>query len=252
MGVLFVRKLWLFWMGGRVDLKPILFNTEMVRAVLDGRKTATRRIIKLKYNNSHIEWHKDKYGKKLVEKQNNVEGETYGVKPEGTHWQKLLTMREITSPYKVGDILYVRETWAKMCCCECGCTDEECKYNIDRSGLTIFCDDGVFVYKATDSVNSKPKWHPSIHMPKEAARIFLRVTDVRVERLQDITHDEITKEGIVTKGNFGSPERINPYFAFKNLWNSTINKSDLDKYGWNANPWVWVIEFERISKEQEK
>ena len=219
-------------------MKPILFNTDMTRAILNGRKTVTRRIIKLKYSNSHIEWHKDKYGKKLVEKQNNIEGETYGVKPDGTHWQKLLAMREITSPYKVGDILYVRETWAKTSCFDCDCNDEECEYNIDRNGLTVFCNDGVFVYKATDLVNTKPKWKPSIHMPKEAARIFLRVTKVKVERLQDIDDDGVVAEGL----EIGAP--------FDELWNSTVKKSDFDKYGWNANPWVWVIEFERISKEE--
>lgn len=161
-------------------LKPILFNTEMVRAILDGKKTVTRRIIKLKYSNTHIGCHKDKYGKKLVEKQNNVEGETYGVKPDGTHWQKLLAMREIISPYKVGDILYVRETFAQI---------------KDTNG------NKRYVYKATDKYpfNEKYivkfKWAPSIHMPKEAARIFLRVTDVRVERLQDIDDEGTKAEG---------------------------------------------------------
>ncbi len=99
------------------------------------------------------------------------------------------------------------------------------------------------------------KWQPSIHMPKEAARIFLRVTGVRVERLQDITLDDAIAEGC--QGKFiGSGEcvgagwEILPEDEFADLWDSTIKKSDLDKYGWDANPWVWVIEFERISKEE--
>ena len=199
-------------------MKPILFNTEMVRAILDGRKTVTRRIIKLKYSNTHIEWHKDKYGKKLVEKQNNVEGETYGVKPDGTHWQKLLTMREITSPYKVGDILYVRETWSV--------DNHNWLYRADFSDTDL------------EKLKNIMRWGPSIHMPKKIARIFLRVVDVRVERVQDIDDDGVVAEGL----EIGAP--------FDELWNSTINKSDLDKYGWNANPWVWVIEFEKISREE--
>ena len=81
-------------------------------------------------------------------------------------------------------------------------------------------------------------------MPKEAARIFLRVTDVRVERLQDITSDQIDREGVETEYPFvlnGEERR----YAFSQLWNSTIKKSDLYRYGWEANPWVWVIEFSR-------
>ena len=91
------------------------------------------------------------------------------------------------------------------------------------------------------------RWHPSIHMPKEAARIFLRVTNVRVERLQEITTNQIEQEGVETE----YPHVLNgeeKKYAFQNLWNSTIKKSDLDRYGWNANPWVWVIEFERCEK----
>ena len=199
-------------------MKPILFNTEMVRTILEGKKTVTRRIIKLKYNNSHIEWHKDKYGKKLVEKQNNVEGETYGIKPEGTHWQKLLAMRKITSPYKVGDILYVRETWSV--------DNHNWLYRADFSDTDL------------EKLKNIMRWGPSIHMPKKIARIFLRVVDVRVERVQDIDDDGVVAEGL----EIGAP--------FDELWNSTVNKSNLDKYGWDANPWVWVIEFERISKEE--
>ena len=94
------------------------------------------------------------------------------------------------------------------------------------------------------------KLRPSIHMPKEAARIWLKVTDVRVERLQEITEEQIGREGVEVE----YPHVLNgeeKRYAFSTLWNSTVKKSDLDRYGWNANPWVWVIEFERCEKPEE-
>ena len=94
----------------------------------------------------------------------------------------------------------------------------------------------------------EPKWRPSIHMPKEAARIWLKVTDVRVERLQEINDKEAKKEG-------GPLEKEITYIGegfqtndFAELWDYTIKKSDFDRYGWDANPWVWVIDFERCEK----
>lgn len=81
------------------------------------------------------------------------------------------------------------------------------------------------------------KWHPSIHMPKEAARLFLRVADVRVEQLQDIDDDGVVAEGMEIGAHFDE------------LWDSTIKPANRPIYGWAANPWVWVIEFERISEE---
>lgn len=80
------------------------------------------------------------------------------------------------------------------------------------------------------------KWHPSIHMPREAARIFLRVTDVRVERLQEIDDNGIASEGLA----IGDP--------FDELWDRTIKKADRALYGWEADPWVWVIKFERCER----
>ena len=91
------------------------------------------------------------------------------------------------------------------------------------------------------------KWKPSIHMPKEAARIWLKVTNVRVERLQDITADSIRNEGLSSLAVHCGDMEI-ALKEWENLWNSTIKKSDLDRYGWDANPWVWVIEFERCEK----
>lgn len=93
------------------------------------------------------------------------------------------------------------------------------------------------------------KWHPSLHMPKDAARIFLRVTNVRVERLQDITVEDALAEGMDKYIRLnGELDENSIITSFIGIWNSTIKKSDLDRYGWNANPWVWVIEFERCEK----
>lgn len=245
-------------------MKPILFNTEMVKAILEGRKTVTRRLVKQKYSNTHLEIFTNKYGTRLIELQNNVEGETFGKNSDGTSWQKLLGMREVEydhKPYHRGDIIYVRETFV---------FDNEKK---------------KYIYKASEETynhigtHDDIIWHPSIHMPKEAARIFLRVKDVRVERLQDMEHDvprkegirEYTKDGEIYKyavsadwwadyhskhrkefrGTYWQDMPKNPTIAFSYLWNSTIPKKDpgqMYKYGWNANPWVWVIEFETISK----
>lgn len=91
------------------------------------------------------------------------------------------------------------------------------------------------------------KWHPSIHMPKEAARIWLKVTDVRVERLQDMKTEAFYKEGVI-RAPFDDADDL-AKSDFVELWDSTIKKQDLDRYGWGANPYVWVIEFERMKGE---
>ena len=162
-------------------------------------------------------------------------------------------------PYHTGDILYVRETWQFVPCIECpneengSCSTGiekvtyEDKYNIS---------DGCFKYKANSITPSKTCWNPSIHMPKEAARIWLGVAEVRVERLQDMTLNDYLNEGVCLPPEaFNDPD--NAYCKakeiFSNIWNSTIEKADIALYGWNANPWVWVIEFERCKKpKQEK
>ncbi len=192
-------------------MKGILFNTDMVRAILEGRKTVTRRVVK---------------PQPASETHPNLFAEP---------------------PYHLGDTLYVRETWSE--------------YN------------GVYIYKThcrnkkilEEVGNVKIPWRPSIHMPKEAARLFLRVTDVRIERLQDITEEQAQAEGIF----LDSPDFIPTYHYSKSkcnipgqgwstarecfcwgLWDSTIKKADLPRYGWAANPWVWVIEFEKIAKDE--
>lgn len=175
--------------------KPILFSTEMVRAILDGRKTQTRRVVKP------------------------------SVFEKGTNWFWNPNENICLAQYRKGDVLWVRETWAK---------------------------DDTYYYKADGSCGSRcGKWKPSIHMPREAARIFLRVTNIRVERLQDITDDDAWKEGFERDFPFCEKtecdtclDECSARYKFNKLWDNLNAKRGC---GWAANPWVWVIEFERIA-----
>lgn len=226
-----------------MSMKQILFNTDMVKAILDGRKSCTRRIVKPQQlvgllpdkckNGVPEEFLKEK---KLM------------FKPYCDMTDIELIMTSYKKPYQPGDILYVRETWEhfECCCCE-GDEHGNCYREPQQSVLNKSC--GCYMYRATDEIYGDAKWHPSIHMPKEAARIWLKVTDVRVERLQEITTNQIEQEGVETE----YPHVLNgeeKKYAFQNLWNSTVKKSDLDFYGWDANPYVWVIEFEVCDKPE--
>ena len=229
-------------------IKPILFNTEMVRAILDGRKTCTRRICK--DANEYTVPDMDFY---------NADSRTYAVHnfADKEQMEQLSTV-ERTCPICPGDILYVRETWERFECWNCeGDERGNCPKEPKKSVLNKTC--GCYMYRATDEISGDAKWHPSIRMPKEAARIWLKVTDVRVERLQEITEDRAKAEGINEEWamSWWSPTYYDPdsggypkyrdTFAFE-VWNKTIKKSDIDRFGWDANPWVWVIEFERCEK----
>ena len=228
-------------------IKPILFNTEMVRAILDGLKTCTRRICKdaNEYTVPDMEFY-------------NADKRTYAVHnfADKKHTEKL-SIAERTCPICPGDILYVRETWEHFdcCCCE-GDEHGNCYQEPQQNVLNKSY--GCYMYRATDEIYGDARWHPSIHMPKEAARIWLKVTDVRVERLQSITEGGAIREGEkchhTNTGAFGCTDCMNtgwiepPQVEFMQIWNNTIKKSDLDRYGWDANPWVWVISFERCEK----
>lgn len=186
-------------------IKPILFNTDMVRAILDGRKSCTRRIVKGFIPNDAV-WGYTAFTPKGCISCRGTFADGYGEK-----FFKL--------PYQPGDILYVRETF------------------IQAAAHT-------FWYKANFELWMPEglRWKPSIHMPKEAARIWLKVTELRVEQLQEITEVQAQAEGCNSGLLTGA---CTARGQFEDLWNSTIKKSDLDYYGWSANPWVWVIEFER-------
>ena len=199
---------------------PILFNTEMVRAILDGRKSCTRRLVKF-LSGENPKW-------------------TGYIKDGAMLYNGKNKPCIRTQPYQPGDILYVRESYSELSFGYVYKADGE---NIDHLGNAI-------------------KWHPSIHMPKEAARIWLKVTDVRVERLKDMTDNDALKEGAegvrcnhAGLGPHGCTDCMNtgwlepPIVEFMQIWNSTIKKSDLDRYGWDANPYVYVIEFERCENQ---
>lgn len=197
-----------------MSVKPILFNTEMVRAILDGRKSCTRRLVKF-LSGENPKW-------------------TGYIKDGSMLYNGRNEPCIRTQPYQPGDILYVRETW--------------CALPVNEAGHMR--GHSVYYYKADRDLRPegwRGNWHPSIHMPKEAARIWLKVTDVRAERLWEISADGIRNEGLSSAAVHCGDMEI-ALKEWEKLWNSTIPKKDIDRYGWQANPWVWVIEFERCKK----
>lgn len=208
-------------------IKPILFNTKMVRAILNGKKSCTRRIVKPQ---QFVGMLPDKCKDGIPEE--FLKGKKFMFKPYCDMTDIELINTSYKAPYQPGDILYVRETFIQAAA-------------------------HIFWYKADNNswISEGLRWKPSIHMPKEAARIWLKITDVRVERLQDITGLSVQKEGIeVDPKEYASKFDFitELFFLFQRLWNSTIKKSDLDHYGWDANPYVWAIEFERCEKPKEE
>jgi hypothetical protein len=194
-------------MGESEKMKPILFSTPMVRAILEGSKTMTRRVVP----------------ERILEKQLVVDV------PVRIHCEHY-------APIRVGDVLWVRETWR--------------------------FDEGEYFYKADDDCPEGYDWKPSIFMPKEAARIFLKVTGIRCERLQDITEEDAIKEGVETIiSKFTGRQYYKDYRhipgceggwwsavdSFRTLWNSINGKRP--GYGWENNPYVFVYGFERTEKE---
>jgi len=203
-------------------MKPILFSKPMIQAILDGRKSQTRRVVKIP----------DGYdctadiNPCLV--QDNIIpfiGEPNNIKYAYPR-------------YQVGDILYVRETWAIT-------PDSLCLYRGNyRDGTFKDIPSETLIYRA-DFINDEPttpniKWKPNIHMKKEASRIFLKVTDVRVERLQNISDYDAIKEGLGA--------HLRPREAFVDLWDSINAKRNTGIYAWKHNPWVWVYSFEHYEK----
>ena len=215
-------------------MKPMLFNTDMVNAILEGRKTVTRRVV---YEPYYID-HADVCMKSGLAMRRGSASTTGMPYPD--------------RPYAPGDILWVRETWQFIPCIDC-CLDLNglCQESPVTYEDSDSIGDGCFIYRADYPEPQRISWRPSIHMPRDAARIFLRVTDVRVERLQDITPEQIDAEGCKEWAYSTTTGELLPSGPswFRIAWNSTVKPSALYQYGWEANPWVWVIQFERINKE---
>jgi len=194
--------------------RPILFSGPMVRALLDGRKTQTRRVVKTK-SHHQIEERDD----------GSLWPWMYDGERDADAW--------MSCPYgQPGDRLWVRETWAQP----------------DRRSAGF----GPYIYAADWQERPKHHWNPSIHMPRLASRITLEVTGVRVERLQDITPCDAVAEGlqrlpasgryVVTNGDqYMGFASTSPVEIYRDLWESINGPGS-----WNENPWVWVIEFKRV------
>jgi hypothetical protein len=210
--------------------RPILFSGSMVTAILDGRKTQTRRVIKHQpYDN--------------------------GLWPRGTP----PGASELDCPYgKPGDRLWVRETWADMTACYSDPVEGESPLNVafkaDDSVWNVY-GKAVYLEQLGQAGLYVDKWKPSIHMHRQSSRITLEITGVRVERLNDISEGDAIAEGITwlngaTAGHLTRAEvqtlegKFIHQKGFANIWNFVNGK----KHPWSSNPWVWVVEFKRIEE----
>jgi len=232
--------------------RQILFSGPMVRAILDGRKTQTRRVIK--YNNEL-----PRFIGGAGEEKNPAH---YGWECDGARGIDWLTLiasgatneKTLQCPYgKPGDRLWVRETWAYS-------------FNSDMDVLW----NRDYLYRATDGEHTVNRWKPSIHMPRKASRITLEITNIRVERVQEISDTDISAEGLnvtLHPGNIatgdvelpnGTYRHSTARYCFESLWDS-INGTKVKKsgrtitatrnYPWSLNPWVWVITFKKLESE---
>ena len=217
--------------GGEVKERPILFNGEMVRAILDWRKTQTRRPMKVQPPVFIDSLHGGKLSSRppYQLRDDNDRPCGFGFQDDqGNYW--------IPPLGTIGDRLWVRETFRIYnSASECACYDE-CKCaRMNRKPL----------YRASDPSPDEDKWAPSIHMPRWASRINLEITGVRVERVQEITEEDAMKEGVNWKSHVvdEASGQLEPHEdaadAFQRLWQSIYSN-------WDANPWVWVYEFRRM------
>ena len=201
-------------------MKSIRLKTNEVQAVLKGNKTQIRIPIK------------ESWSKVVPDKRNRL---PLAFWVDDSKWVK--------PAIQPNDVLWVKE-----------------KFNDTETTSVIYAADKDFIDYGCKKVDdflfmeNEIKWRPSIHMPREAARLFLKVKGVKVERLQNITNADIKAEGTIlinSNDEFDNEfsEEVMWNMAFQTLWNSTIKKQDLDKYGWNVNPYIWIIEFEVTKNE---
>lgn len=191
---------------------PILFSTAMVKAILDGRKTQTRRVVKPQ-------------GAILTD----AMARNLGTRPPIEQ-----NMPVIKCPYgQPGDVLWVRETWNKC--------DGNYYYKASQDTLPNYINQGI---ACGDFEFNDCEWRPSIHMPREAARLFLRIKDVRVERLHEISPESCIAEGLYT-----TLREHDAVMQLQDQWHD-LWESINGQESWEANPFVWVVEFERITREE--
>lgn len=226
------------------DCKPIIFNAEMLQAAREGRKTVTRRLVK---------------GYALEHLRVDVDGSVIGVyqQDEGSVFPAVSF-----APYQPGDVLYAPEPWRALCSWKKG------PLTAPRYGCAVKFRDGEekeFYFENAKRAEKwekylekqKDEWKSPYFMPREAARLFFRATGVRVERLQNITEEQATAEGgrfkfwISMSSDKCAPPPKTAVEDFSQIWDRTVKPRERDLYGWAANPWVWVIEFERMRSLEE-
>jgi len=209
--------------------RPILFSAPMVRALLDGSKTQTRRVVKGEFTH-------DPAGAQ--------DAKWYFRGPKRACWDSYETLAELVAahcPYgQPGDRLWVRETWA---------LDDEDNALMYRADLGLGGDADDWERNRLDGA-PRFRWKPSIHMPRTASRITLEITGVRVERLQKISRGDAMAEGIVMLGDddgFGLPDgshfhNTDPRISYWSLWEAINGAGSVE-----TNPWVWVVEFKKVT-----
>ena len=213
--------------------RPILFSAPMVRAILEGRKTVTRRVVKPQPANG---WRFTGGFGRITSKHQNKD--RFGVFIRRGEHTDFPEMDIVPCPYgSPGDRLWVRETW--------GVFDQ---------GFDTAEESSLVVYRADFDAPQPKRWRPSIHMFRADSRIMLEITDVRVERLQDISEEQAQAEGVcydrIARAYFpsdeGGPASKCECAAFRNLWQSINGPGS-----WDANPYVWAVSFKVIQPPQE-
>ena len=216
--------------------RPIIFSTEMVRAILEGRKIQTRRIVKCNLEIASLatpeQWNQGRAHPQMVKY------ETWGLKRGCALFESDTgTIFALKCPHgKPGDLLWVRETWRP--------SQIENKVWYRAGQWDCLGERLISPHESHLGLDGDNKWKSPYHMFKKYARIWLEILNVRVERLQDITGPDAVSEGIDLSNIHDSYHHQNQIGVFKKLWNQINGK----KHPWSSNCWVWVIEFKRIEK----
>lgn len=240
-------------MKTQVKERPVLFNTEMVRAILDSRKTMTRRVV-------------DDRALQLFDIAAMAGESNFNKESEKPDMRDMEYLASFCKHGKVGDHLYVRESYRFPLSLDESSPKEIGEISMDAGYHRPWCPtfyeadssrtNNWIGFECPPKIATNGKLRPSIHMPRWASRITLEITDIRLERLQDISESDAIAEGIadqpVNCSHYGRKlawrdyevegiTRNNPVDSFKTLWRSINGKES-----WNVNPWVWVIEFKRV------